>query len=858
MNPKRWNEIDRLLDAALEMEPDKQKAFLDEVCAGKEDLRKEIEELLAADERAVSFIEAPAMLHPEVLESTVSASSPFTLGHYVVLEKLGHGGMGEVYLAEDKRLLRKVALKILPAQFTKDPERLRRFQNEARAASALNHPNILVVYDVGQVGGTPFIATEYVQGKTLRTVMSSGKVKMQHAVEIAIQTASALAAAHEAGIIHRDIKPENILQRPDGYVKVVDFGVAKITQEDGSAEITEIGQVVGTVKYMSSEQVRGLTVDARSDIFSLGVVLYEMLAGVAPFEGKTKSDLIAAILEKNMPPLSYYSPELPHELESIVMKMLEKDREHRYQTARELLNELKTFKHALEITTDPRIIDARTKSSIVHRPEVSFKVLAVIFALILLVIFGLYEFKKKSPKIDSIAVLPLMNVDNKPDLEYLTDGITETMIRKLSTLPNLKVMARATVFRYRRRDIDPKTVGKELGIQAVLTGRLIQHGDELLITIELADARTNSYIWSHQYRGKTSDLLSIQSDIATDISGKLRLASTSEDKKLITKRYTDNAEAYELYLKGRYFWFKRTKDDDEKSIVYFQKALDSDPNYALAWSGLADSYISQAFYHYAAPKDALTEAKAAAKKALAIDPSLAEARITLAQIAVNLDWDWSTSEKYFKEGIALDPKYATGHEWYALHYLIPNGQFEEALTEMKRALELDPLSSVMSTFLGFTLYYAGRYDEAEKQCLKALALQPNFPVAHWHLGMIYEKKSMFEEAIAEHKKAIQFSGGSPRLIAALGHALAVAGKRDEALQVVAELNQISKQGYASPLELSAIYVALGQKEKAFELLQDAYNERSYHLTYLKVRRDFDPIRNDPRFVSLIRRIGLQP
>lgn len=789
-------------------------------------------------------------------------SVPNTIGHYRVLRKIGEGGMGEVYLAEDSRLLRKVALKILPSEFTKEPDRLRRFQNEARAASALNHPNILVVHDIGHVDRVHFIATEYVEGKTLRTQLSAGRLSVPEVLEIAIQTINALASAHEVGIVHRDIKPENIMLRPDGYVKVLDFGLAKITQPSGSTDITEAptiteaGYVMGTVKYMSPEQVRGLLVDARSDIFSLGVLLYEMVAGVTPFQGETRSDVIAAILERDPLPMANYSADVPEEMEWIVNKMLHKNREDRYQTARELLNDLRHFKHGLGVSFElKRSAPAKTKKSS-RAPEISFKFVFGILAVILLIVLSLYQFKKGTGDISSIAVLPLVNVGRQTEMEYLTDGITETIIRSLSQLPNLRVMARSTVFRYKTREVDPRTVGKDLGVHAVMTGRVIQHGDDLAITIELADARNNSYIWSHQYRGKASNLLSTEAEIATDISERLRLRLSGEEKRLLTKRYTDNAEAYQLYLKGRYFWNKRTKDGIEKGITYFRQALDTDPAYALAWSGLADSYISKTFYHYAAPKEAMPKAKAAATRALAIDGSLAEAHISLAHVTANFDWDWADSEKKFKRGIELNPNYATGHQWYALHYLIPNARLDEALTELKRAQELDPLSPLMSTFLGETLYFERRYDEAEKQCLKALELQPNFHIAHWHLGLIYEQQRMYEQAISEHRKAIEASGGSPRLIAALGHAFAIAGKRGDAVQVIAQLNELSKHNYASPFELAAIYVALGQKERAFELLEDAYNERSFHLTYVKVRPDFDPIRNDPRFANLIRRIGL--
>lgn len=857
MNDRKWNQIEELLDAALDLEPKKRKNFLDQACGDNHELRKEVEALLAADERAQSFIEAPALLqHSNLLSKDHSElfdrPFPFIFGHYQVLRKIGEGGMGAVYLAEDKSLSRKVALKILRQVFTKEPGRLQRFQNEARAASSLNHPNILTVYETGQENGIHFIATEYVEGRTLRVQLSAGKIKIRDAVEITIQICNALAPAHEAGIVHRDIKPENIMLRPDGIVKVVDFGVAKMIQiadsnEETKTNLTIEGEVIGTVKYMSPEQVRGQAVDARSDIFSLGIVLFEMLTGAVPFEGKTKSDVIAAILNTEVSDMSKYLPGVPKELETIVIKMLQKDPKDRYQTEKELLNDLKPLKQNLDSSADT---DRIQKSTSTRVPQISFKFLAITLAILLVALAGYwYRSKNKSPNIESIAVLPFINEGKQSELEYLTDGITETIIRQLSRQPNLKVMARSTMFRYKKKEVDARTVGKDLGVQAVLTGRVVQKQNDLQITLELADARDNSYIWSNQYHGKINNLLSIQSQIANDISNRLTTGG-----KLIAESSTENEEAYSLYLKGRFFWNKRTKDGLEKAITYFRQALDVDPNYALAWSGLADCYISQTFYEYSSPKEAMPLAKAAAMKALEIDESLAEAHITLAHVAVNFDWDWKTSEKEFKRGIELNPNYATGHQWYAMHYLMPIPRFNDALAELKMAQQLDPLSPLMTSFLGEAFYFNRHYKEAENECRKALELEPNFPVAHWHLGLIYEQQGLYDEAISEHQKAIELSGGSPRLIAALGHAYAKAGKREEALQVITQLNQ---REYVSALEVASIHLALGDKKNVFEFLNRAFNERSFHITYIKIRPEFDSIRNDPRFEDLIRKIGLQ-
>lgn len=865
MDRPRWNEIDKLLDTALELEPEKRKAFLDEACAGDPSLRKEIEALLAADEKARTFIEEPALvkhrgLLPEDVSEPFGSSFPFTFAHYLVLRRIGEGGMGKVYLAEDQRLSRKVALKILRPEFTRDPSRLQRFENEARAASALNHPNILTVHEIGREGQARFMATEFVEGETLRAVLSTCKIPIREAIEIAIQAASALAAAHAAGIVHRDIKPENIMLRPDGYVKVVDFGVAKITQptDSGADEqsMTKEGEIIGTVKYMSPEQVRGLSIDARSDIFSLGVVLFEMVTGVVPFEGATRSDVMVSILERDAFPVRNYAPGAPKELESIVMKSLQKNAQDRYQTAAAMLDDLRQLKKKLEFSQDDRA-NQWFKVGPFQIPGTRWRpitfVLAAI-AIILMFLFVLDKVRQTPPEIKSIAVLPLTNVNQDPEMDYLTDGMTETIIRSLSRLRDLEVMSRSTVFRYKGREVDPQTVGKELGVSAVLTGSVTNEGDDLLIRLDLADAHNNSAMWSHQYRGKASSLISIQSEIAMDIFTQLHTAATGDERSTIGENYTDNPEAYRLYLKGRYFWNKRTKEGLEKALLYFHQALETDPSYSLAWSGVADCYISRAFYSYAPPKDALPKAKAAAIKALEIDPSLAEAHVTLGHVAANFDWDWKTSEKEFKSGIQLNPNYSTGHQWYAIHYLIPLRRLDDALTELRLAQQLDPLSPLMTTFLGEALYFSRCYKEAEKECLQALELEPDFPVAHWHLGLIYQQQGLYDEALSEHRKAVELSGGSPRLKAALGQALATAGRRDEALQV---LSQLQQGGYVSSLEVASIHLALGDKEQAFDFLEKAYEERSFHLTYLKVRPDFDSIRGDPRFESLTLRIGLQ-
>jgi eukaryotic-like serine/threonine-protein kinase len=549
-----------------------------------------------------------------------------TLSHYQVTEKLGAGGMGEVYLAQDTQLRRKVALKLLPAQFTKDEDRLHRFEQEAYAASALNHPNIITIHEIGQVGDSHFIATEFIDGQTLRQQMTS-RLRLTEALDVVIQVASALTAAHAAGILHRDVKPENVMLRPDGLVKVLDFGLAKLAERSSprmgaeaptAAQVdTDPGTVMGTAQYMSPEQARGLKVDGRTDIFSLGVVLYEMVAGRAPFEGATAADLIISIVEKEPAPLSRYAPDVRAELQRIVSKALRKDRETRYQTVKDLLIDLKSLREELEfeaklersgernvtrgelvtpsggqagvaagelvVSTEEAGVVVRTTSSAEYLVgEVRRHKGPVLLALAILIIAGaaIFYSARGGKAIDSVAVLPFVNASADPDTEYLSDGITESLINSLSQVSRIKVIARSSVFRYKGRETDPRAVGRELGVQAVLTGRVMQRGDDLSISAELMDARDNSHIWGEQYHRKLADLLTVQQEITRDMSEKLRLKLSGEEQKRLTKSYTENAEAFQLYSKGRYYWNRQTEDGTKKAIECFQQAIDKDPNYA--------------------------------------------------------------------------------------------------------------------------------------------------------------------------------------------------------------------------------------------------------------------------------------
>lgn len=906
MTPERWQQAKEIFKSALELEPGKRAAFLSEVCAGDESMRRELESLLASLDQGESFLETPAfrIAADDDANLSVELEPGRELGNYEILKRIGEGGMGEVYLGRDTNLGRYVALKILPAVFTNDEGRLRRFEQEARAASALNHPNILTIHEIRKADSIHFIATEFIDGVTLREYTAKQPLKPGEALDIAAHIASALAAAHTAGVVHRDIKPENVMRRRDGIIKVLDFGIAKLTlNPPGTVESeaptkaivkTSPGVVMGSVKYMSPEQALGNEVDARTDIWSLGVVLFEMLTGHVPFDGTTSSHVIVSILEREPPLLARYV-KVPAELERIVSKALRKDREERYQTASDLALDLKSLKQELEVEVRLRSlqqgvsdgetlkVDGRTtgesvnEASATNRDVVTAQstvsaeyflgvvkrhrlaVLACAIALIIVVTAGVYFFTNRDQSgeaIDSLAVLPFVNASGDPNVEYLSDGISDSIINSLSRLPNMKVISLNAVIRYKGRQIDPQEVARELNVRAVLMGRLLQRGDDLTISAELIDVRDNRRLWGEQYDRKLSDMLAVQKDIAREITGKLRLRLSGEEQKRLTKRYTENAEAYQLYLKGRYFWNKRTEDGFNRGIAQFKQAVEKDSHYALAYSGLADCYLGMTLYNFAAPYEAMPKAKEAALNALAIDNTLAEAHASLAHVLMNYDWNWSEAENHFKTSLELDPDYATGRQWYAIHYLTAKGRWEDALREMKLALELEPTSLVMNSFMGATLYFAGRYDEAIEQCRKTIEMDPTFAVAHWHLGLAYEQKGRFDEAIAEFNSAITQSRGSPLMKAALGHAYAKSNRKGEATLILDELKDLSRHRYIASYEVAAIYVALGDIEQAFRLLEQASRERSFHLVYLNVWPQFSVVRSDPRFQDLVQRIGL--
>ena len=756
--------------------------------------------------------------------------------------------MGEVYLAEDSRLGRRVALKILPASFQYDPARRERFLTEARAASALRSPNTAAIYDIGEHEGTIFISMEYVEGDTLSQRLHRAPFSAGEAADIASQIADALDEAHALGIIHRDIKSSNIIVTARGRVKVLDFGLAKVVQPPGAdaeayrttaledekteptvnlGKLTTAGLVLGTVPYMSPEQALGNVVDHRTDLFSLGVVIYEMLTGRLPFEGGNTTQLIDKIVHQEPVAIARLNYNVPVELERIVRKCLDKDCRGRYQSAAELLIDLRILRRDSSGAGAP----TATLNAVTELPR-----------------------KPRSRRaIDSLAILPLANAGNDPDAEYLSDGITESIIKNLSQLSKLRVMARSTVFRYKGREVDAQTAGAELGVSAVLTGRVLLRGDSLIIKTELVDTQDGSQLWGEHYNRKLSDIFAVEEEISREISEKLRLKLSREQKKKLTRRYTDNTEAYQTYLKGRFYWNKRNEEGLRRGIEYFQQAIDLDPGYALAYAGLADSYNLLAGYSALSPREAFPRAKAAARKALEIDDTLAEAHTSLAFVMLAYDWDWAIAESTFKRAISLDPTYATAHHWYAL-LLVATSRPLEAVVEVKRAQELEPLSLAISTGLGFVYHLNRDYDRAVEAFGKTLEMEPSFTLARRRLGQTWLAKGMFESAVAEIERAAAVSPDTETL-AALGQAYAVSGNAAGAKRLLDQLVALSSVRYIPAFFLARIYVGLGELDLALENLEKAYDERYGMLAYLKQEAAFDRLQSDPRFQAFLERVG---
>jgi eukaryotic-like serine/threonine-protein kinase len=881
MTPERWQQVEQLLQAALECEAAERAALLDRECATDPDLREEVESLLSSAQQTDSFLNANAAADAAVLLTDEQSGDNLLgsrIGPYSIQKQLGAGGMGEVFLAEDVRLGRKVALKLLDPSLTGDGQSRLRFLREARLAATLDHPNICTIHEVGEARGRPFIAMQFVEGETLRQSIGGRPMSLESLLSISLQVADGLAAAHAQGIVHRDIKTGNIIVTPRGQAKILDFGLAKLLERDGGeagTDMTMSGAVIGTPTSMSPEQARNEQVDHRSDIFSFGVVMYEMATGHTPFNGKTRADVISGLLREAQTPAADLNSEIPARMSTLIDRALAKNPPDRYQSVPEMVVELR------QVVSDVGGLDRLFNSAESLRdvaPLVPFRRLAllgplgrgmqsrtaaVLFGVMVLLIAGvalaIYYSRREQPQpatpIKSIAVLPFKPLNPESRDEVLELGMADTLISKLSRIKQVTVRSLSAVRQYTAVNQDAVAAGREQKVDAVLEGNVQRSGDKVRVTARLVRVADSEAIWTDQFDASMTDIFAMQDSISERVVRALAVKLSSEEKSLLTKGNAQNPEAYRLYMLGRYQLEKSTDDGTRKALENFRQAINSDPSYALAYVGLADAYIALGAFNALSPRETFPNAKEAVLQALQLDEHLAEAHVSLANAMFLYDWNWAGAEDEFKRALAINPGYSDAHQMYGF-FLSSKGRSDEAVREMQQAQELDPLSLPKITAVGEALYMARRYDEATAAFQRALEMDPNSGFAYWALGRAYTEKGMYAEAITAFQKSIPLSGDSPDEPASLGCVYARSGRRAEARKIVEDLKKLAKKKYIAPTVFAELYVALGDKDQAFDWLDKAYDAHDFILVSLKVEPTFDNLRSDARFTALLKRIGL--
>ena len=752
------------------------------------------------------------------------------LSHYRLVEKIGDGGMGVVWRAHDTRLNREVALKLLRSDMESDPHRMARLDREARAVASLNHPNIVTIHSIEDVGDRHFLVMELVRGKTLDKALPPGGLPLDRFLDLALTMTDAIRAAHERGVVHRDLKPKNIMIGEDGRLCVLDFGMAKspkpLVDSDGDDATTTIisgDRLEGTMAYMAPEQVKSEMLDARCDLFTLGVIFYEMLTGRRPFGGKTAAELIAAILRDKPRPVTEVRPDLPRQIDRILRHTMEKDRERRYQTAADLHRDLRRLVDQVERGEAPA-------------PDVGEAVVA--------------------PRVRSLAVLPLADLSGQPDQAYFADGMTDMLINKLARIGALKVISRTSVMQYKDARKSLAEMAREMDVDALVEGSVLRSGNRVRITVQLIDTERDTLIWAEKYEYDLGDLMELQSRAARTIAERIQVELTPQEQEQLTQVRPVDPAVHEACLKGRHFWYQRTTESVRKGLEYFEEAVRLDPTHAPAHAGIADSCIVDGGrYLGISPKNAYTRARAAAERAVELDDDLAEAHTSLAAVMTDYDWDWKGADREYSRAIELNPNYVTAHSWYA-EQLSRMGRHDEAVAEARLARELDPLSLASSMIVAWILYFARRYDEALEQGRQTLELDPNYATVYRIMGWSYEETGDYEAAIESHRRAAELTGHSPNFKGQLGRAYALAGKQSEAREILDELLKTAEQSYISSLDIAVIHAALGEEDRAFEWLEKAFQERADHLPYLKVNPRLDQLRDDPRFEDLLRRMWL--